>query len=615
MSRANRHTLTPAIVAKQRQRASFSRGFMTHSRPERRLRLRTLLAPFIGGNRARVTVLATASLLGGFTEAAVLVVIARVAFAITQQDSSVSVSAGPVGPYEISVPVLILTAGVMTVFRLALQGITAWQESTLTSDALARARATTGRSFLEASWGLQSAERQGHLQELLTTHAIYVSRTVEAFMTLLVSALSLSALLASAVVINAATAIVVGLAVVVLALIMRPLRGTVRQRSRATANADVEFATSITEVTSIAQEIRIFDAGDRVRDRLGRQIDAHRRAYQRTRFLTYLVPGLYQGTALFFIVAALAIVYALGFSRLSALGAVVLIMLRSLSFGQSVQTSYQTLHEGAPYLESLIDQQRRYRRSAIEGGDEPVERVGAVAFDSVWFAYEADRPVLFDVSFEAQRGEVIGIVGPSGAGKSTLVQLLLRLREPTSGRVLADGRNLQRLSLDGWYRRITFVPQEPRLFSGTVANNIRFFRDVDPKDIVRAAKVANVHDEIRSWPRGYATPVGERGGELSLGQRQRLCIARSLVGDPDVVVLDEPTSSLDPRSESLVREALSALAPRVTLFIIAHRLSTLDICDRIMVLQAGRLQGFDEPRQLEDSSPFYREALRLSGLK
>jgi ATP-binding cassette, subfamily B, bacterial len=233
----------------------------------------------------------------------------------------------------------------------------------------------------------------------------------------------------------------------------------------------------------------------------------------------------------------------------------------------------------------------------------------------VWFAYEPGRPVLFDVSFGAQRGEVIGIVGPSGAGKSTLVQLLLRLREPTSGRVMADGRNLQRLSLNGWYQRVTFVPQEPRLFSGSVASNIRFFRDVDPEDIVRAAKLANMHDEIRAWPRGYATPVGERGGELSLGQRQRLCIARSLVGEPDVVVLDEPTSSLDPRSESLVREALSALAPRVTLFIIAHRLSTLDTCDRIMVLQAGRLQGFDEPRQLEHSSPFYREALRLSGLK
>jgi ATP-binding cassette, subfamily B, bacterial len=513
------------------------------------------------------------------------------------------------------VPALITLAGVMTVVRLALQAITAWQASTVASAALARARATTTRSFLRASWGLQSAERQGHLQQMVTTNANYASRTMDSFAMLLVSGLSLLALLISAIAINAVAAIVVGAAVFMLALVMRPLRAAVRRRSQATADADVAFATSISEVTSIAQEIKIFDAADRVRDRVNRQIDTHRRAFQRTRFLTQLVPGLYQGAALFFIVVALALVYSVGVGRLATLGGVVLIMLRSLSFGQNVQTSYQALHEAAPYLETLLDDQRRYRSSAVGSGTEPVGRVGEVVFDDVQFAYERGRPVLFDLAFEAQRGEVIGIVGPSGAGKSTLVQLLLRLRQPTSGRILADGRDLRQLSLDGWYQRVTFVPQEPRLFSGTVAANIRFFRDVEPEDIVRAAKLANVHKEILSWPDGYATPVGERGGELSLGQRQRLCIARSLVGDPDVIVLDEPTSSLDPRSESLVREAVSALAPKVTLFIIAHRLSTLDTCDRIMVLQGGRLQGFDEPRQLEHSSPFYREALRLSGLK
>jgi ATP-binding cassette subfamily B protein len=577
--------------------------------------LRALLEPFVTRNRARLAVLASASLLGGFAEAAVLVVIARVAFAITQHDSSVSISAGPVGPYDISVPTLLAVAGGATLVRLALQAMTAWEGSTITSSVVARARSTIARSFLHASWGLQSAERQGHLQELLTVHVTYASRTIESLVTLVVSALSLVALLISALAINAVAAVVVGAAVVVLALLMRPLRGAVRRRSRTTADADVEFATSISEVTTIAQEIKIFDAGDRVRDRVNSRIRAHRNALQWTRFLVQLVPGLYQGAALFFVVVALAVVYSVEFSRLSALGAVVLILLRSLSFGQNLQTSWQGLHEGAPYIETLLAEQRRYDDNVVTGGDQAVGRVGAVTFDDVTFAYQPGRPVLHDLSFDAHRGEVIGIVGPSGAGKSTLVQLLLRLREPTSGRVLADGRDLQGLSLGGWYQRVSFVPQEPRLFSGSVGDNIRFFRDVTAEDIVRAAKLANIHDEIRSWAHGYATPVGERGGELSLGQRQRLCIARSLVGDLDVLVLDEPTSSLDPRSESLVRQALSTLAPRVTLFIIAHRLSTLDTCDRIMVLQAGRLQGFDEPRHLEHSSPFYREALRLSGLK
>jgi ATP-binding cassette subfamily B protein len=585
------------------------------STPESNPGLRALLEPYLRRNRAGLAVLASASLLGGFAEAAVLVVIARVAFAITQQDSTVTVSAGPLGPYDVSVPTLIALAAVATLVRLVLNVVTAWEGATITSRVLARGRSTITRAFLHASWGLQSAERQGHLQELLTVHAVYASRTMDALVMLLVSALSLLALLVSAIVINAVAAIVVGAAVVLLALVMRPLRGAVRSRSRATADADVQFATSISEVTTIAQEIKIFDAGERVRDRVSRHIRAQRDAMRRTRYLVQLVPGLYQGTALFFVVVALGVVYAVGFSRLSTLGAVVLILLRSLSFGQNIQTSYHGLNEGAPYLETLLSEQRRYEENAVGGGDQPVGRVGVITFDDVGFAYQPGRPVLHDLSFEAQRGEVIGIVGPSGAGKSTLVQLLLRLRQPTTGRVLADGRDLQGLALTGWYQRVSFVPQEPRLFSGSVGDNIRFFRDVTANDIVRAAKLANIHDEIRSWSSGYATPVGEHGGELSLGQRQRLCIARSLVGDPDVLVLDEPTSSLDPRSEALVREAFATLTPRVTVFIIAHRLSTLDTCDRIMVLQDGRLQGFDEPRHLEHSSPFYREALRLSGLK
>jgi ABC-type multidrug transport system fused ATPase/permease subunit len=118
-----------------------------------------------------------------------------------------------------------------------------------------------------------------------------------------------------------------------------------------------------------------------------------------------------------------------------------------------------------------------------------------------------------------------------------------------------------------------------------------------------------------NWPRGYDTPVGERGGQLSGGQRQRLCIARALVGDPDVVVLDEPTSALDVKSESLMRETLEGLAPAKTVFVIAHRLSTLSICERIMVILNGEMHGFDTPAELESSNPFYREALALSGMR
>jgi ABC-type multidrug transport system fused ATPase/permease subunit len=217
---------------------------------------------------------------------------------------------------------------------------------------------------------------------------------------------------------------------------------------------------------------------------------------------------------------------------------------------------------------------------------------------------------LHDVSFQVADRESIGVVGPSGAGKSTLVQVLLGLREPDSGSYLVHEEPANSYSLEEWTRAFSYVPQEPRMLQGTVADNIRFFRSLDDADVERAARLAYIHDDITAWPNGYQTPVAQRA--LSGGERQRLCLARALAGNPSVLVLDEPTSALDPRSESLVQETLAELNDRLTLFIIAHRFSTLRHCDRTIVLKDGRLEAFGPPDELIQSNDFYRKALSLS---
>ena len=208
----------------------------------------------------------------------------------------------------------------------------------------------------------------------------------------------------------------------------------------------------------------------------------------------------------------------------------------------------------------------------------PLERVNTLAFDRVCFSYRAGRPVLTDITFKVDRGEVIGIIGPSGAGKSTLVQLLLQLRAPGSGRYLVNDLPAERFARDDWHRQVSYVPQEPRLLHASVADNIRFFRDLPEDDVERAAKLARIHDDIMSWADGYDTIVGPRADAVSGGQQQRLCLARALAARPEVLVLDEPTSALDPHSEALISESLLALRSELTLFIIAHRMSTLDMC-------------------------------------
>jgi ABC-type multidrug transport system fused ATPase/permease subunit len=219
--------------------------------------------------------------------------------------------------------------------------------------------------------------------------------------------------------------------------------------------------------------------------------------------------------------------------------------------------------------------------------------------------------VLSDISFVVAAGESVGIVGPSGAGKSTLIQILLRLRTPCNGRYLVNGLPSEQLARDDWHRLVAYVPQEPRLVHASIADNVRFFRDLSDDAVERACRLARIHDDIVRWSSGYDTLVGPRADAVSGGQQQRICLARALAGQPDVLVLDEPTSALDARSEALIQESLTAVKDETTLFIIAHRISTLDICDRVMVIVDGRLEAFGASVLLQRQNEYYRSASAL----
>ena len=214
----------------------------------------------------------------------------------------------------------------------------------------------------------------------------------------------------------------------------------------------------------------------------------------------------------------------------------------------------------------------------------------AIEFDHVTFAYETD-PVLSDVSFKARPGDIIALVGPSGAGKSTLVDLIPRFYEPTSGRILLDGVDTREFKLDSLRAQTGIVSQDTVLFNDTVIRNIAYGSAASRtrEQVIQAAKSANAHDFIMELPQGYDTILGERGTRLSGGQRQRIAIARALLSDPPILILDEATSALDTESERLVQEAIDRLLEGRTVFVIAHRLSTVAHATGILVLDRGRV--------------------------
>ncbi len=354
-----------------------------------------------------------------------------------------------------------------------------------------------------------------------------------------------------------------------------------------------ELASLLGEAIGGLPLVRAFAAEPWLQERFETETDLHRRARYRTQrllALQYPVVGFLEA-------AGILAVLLMGAARIqsgdlngqgfSSYVAALLMLIDPISH---LTTNFNEFQQGQASLRRL----REIEREAVEPPDrpdaQPLGRVeGELVLERVRFGYDAAQPVLHDVSLRVAPGQVVALVGPSGAGKSTLFSLLLRFNTAQSGRVLLDGRDLADLRAAELRRAVALVPQQSQVFSGTVAEAIAFGRAASPEQIRAAAQLANADGFIEALPAGYQARVEERGSNFSGGQLQRLAIARAVLGDPAVLLLDEATSALDAEAEEAVQRGLDQAMAGRTVLVIAHRLSTVQEADSIVVLENGRI--------------------------
>jgi ATP-binding cassette subfamily B protein len=581
----------PAVSAR-----GFTRGF------------RSLL----GQSRARAVLLVLSSSAMGLCEAAVLAVVARAATSLANGSHTVDASIGPFHTHT-SLTRLLLAGAAIAVLRLLLSVPTSVLGARITADVQATLLHGLYDTFSRASWSVKSTDLEGHLQELMTnqvTQAVTGAWYATLFLTNLFAFL---ALVAAALVINPLAATVVVALSAVLFVVMRPLSRAGSRGARDLSAAQLAQAGGVSEATRMAEETQVFGVAEAQRRRVGAFIDRNSELLFRTQLAIRLVPSAYQGAVYLLLVGGLAAIYGVDKTGLASLGAVVLLLVRAGTYGNLTQNAYQVVRQTLPFAERIRAAREAYAGGAMSQGSLPFAKLERLSFRDVSYAYPGGDRVLDHVSFDVDRGETIGVIGPSGAGKSTLVQVLLRLREPSEGSYLVNGDSASDLRRADWTARVAYVPQTPQLVYASAADNIRFFRELDDAAVEQAARLARIHDDIVSWSDGYDTLVGPRASAVSVGQAQRICLARALASKPEILLLDEPTSALDPTSERLVQESLTALQGNLTLFLIAHRMSTLDICDRVMVVIDGRLDAFEPFDSLQVRSAYYRSATGVTG--
>lgn len=539
------------------------------------------------GERWRwIAALPLLSVAAAASEVVLLVAIVRSLLLLVEPESTTEVGLGPIST-DLSAEALLVLAAAASLCSIVFRTAESLVVGRLAARAAFTARSRLIDSYFAADWRAVAQLRSGHLQQLLGNNVMMASNALPLLATILAALINLAVYGGFV----AASSPLIGFIFVALGLTVVGAFSLLQARTSADGRAsqghvrDVQLAA--TTLSSLNRELQLFDVKDAARREMHGLNAEARLSLARLRTMQRLVPNLFQQIMLFAVVGLIALARELSLDA-SSFGTAAILALRSLSYLQMLNYSKQTYVEVSPYLGEIYDAIEDHFEEVRARGDAVLDRVHELELDRVSFAYDAVA-ALEDVSLRVEAGEWLGIVGPSGGGKTTLANLLAGLLVPDSGAYRVNGLDAMSISASSWASRFALLSQEPALLRATVAENVAFYRPSTRRDIVAAAERAAIASEVDGFPSHWDTQVGDGQASVSGGQRQRIALARSLFGEPSVLILDEPTSALDAANERLIEQSLAALDPRSIVIVVSHRPSLLDRCRRILVIDGGHI--------------------------
>lgn len=464
------------------------------------------------------------------------------------------------------------------------------------------------KKLLNSQWKFYISRKSGFIQDVILRDVDTSSKLLEAFAQMILAFSSAAILLIFVAFISPTITAFSGIIGFFIIFFFRPLMRRIRQlgregsaKSKAVTQYMIEHTLGMKTVKSAGEEDGVFDIGSRhLRDR--QRIEVKRSV------LASLSTVSIEPVSIFFIALVFGFSYYLPGFSFEVFAAAMILVQRIFVYLQSGQVSLHMINEAIPYALEVVTFEKELS-SALEekGGGKKFCFADELRFRDVSFSHgDSSLPLLAHINLVLKKGEMVGLIGPSGSGKTSVADLVMRLIRPEEGAIELDGIPAENFDLKEWRTNIGYVSQDVFLLNDTIEQNIRFYDEkMTKEDIIQAAKKANIYDFVSGLKEGFSTIVGDRGVLLSGGQRQRIALARVLARSPEILILDEATSALDNESEVLIQKAIESLKGKVTVLMIAHRLSTVSSVDKILVLDRGKIVEEGTPSELMAKADSY----------